>query len=147
MSKYPFYLRSSFQYFRQILLKVFFLCSCWSQNVYTSSKQRKCVDRYNNSWYTLELFDFMDLAEDKGTIWGNWKNWALDSLWIRVHDGMFPNTKLKGMLLKKLERLLRAQLPHKAIKKNQPHSKALSPSQWPAKSNSTRQPAGVHCSA
>lgn len=43
-AQHPFYLGNSFQFFRQILLKVFFLSSCWSQNVYTSSKQRKCVD-------------------------------------------------------------------------------------------------------
>lgn len=29
---------------------------------------------------TFKLFDFKGLAEDKGTIRGDWKHWALDSL-------------------------------------------------------------------
>lgn len=35
---------------------------------------------------TYKLFDFMDLAEDKGTITDNWKHWVLDSLQIHVHN-------------------------------------------------------------
>lgn len=78
---------------------------------------------------------------------GNWKHGALHLLWICVHNGMFPNTKLKRTLHKKLERLLRTHLPHKAVYKNQPHTKPQSLSQRLAKSNSMRQPAGFCCLA
>lgn len=55
--------------FLLILLKVVFLPSCWSQNVYTSSKQRERVYRCNHSYYTL-LFDFTGLAEKRSEATG-----------------------------------------------------------------------------
>lgn len=52
------------------------LLSCWSQNVYTSSKGGKCVCSQYNYFKTL-FCDFIDLAGNSGANRHNWKHSTL----------------------------------------------------------------------